>query len=73
MKLVNIIKYELNNNDLVYKYPTDEIKPGSQHIVYSGQTAFFINRNYSNQTSGLFAIIVGKISALTVLQYIIFF
>lgn len=42
MKLVNIIKYELNNNDLVYKYPTDEIKLGSQLIVYSGQTAFFV-------------------------------
>ena len=30
----------------------------------------FSNRNYAKQTDGLFARIIGKISALTVAQYI---
>lgn len=42
MALINIIKWEANTNELVYKYPVDDLRLGSQLVVYPSQTAFFV-------------------------------
>lgn len=42
MAVIDVVKYELNDRDLVYKIPTDDLKLGSQLVVYSGQTAFLV-------------------------------
>lgn len=42
MSLVQVIKWETNQNELVHKFQTEDIRLGSQLIVYPGQTAFFV-------------------------------
>lgn len=42
MAIIDVVKYELNDSELVFKVPTDELKLGSQLVVYSGQTAFLV-------------------------------
>lgn len=42
MALVNVIKWEANTNELVHKFPIEDLKIGSQLIVYPSQTAFFV-------------------------------
>lgn len=42
MALVNVIKWETNTNELVHKFPTEDLTVGSQLVVYPGQTAFFV-------------------------------
>lgn len=39
--LVSVIKYEGNNDTLVWKYPTEDFKYGSQLIVHETQEAIF--------------------------------
>lgn len=43
MSLVDVIKWEANDGDFCYKYPSDDISLGAQLVVYAGQTAFFVN------------------------------
>ena len=42
MALVNVIKWEVNISELVHKFPIDDLKMGSQLVVYPSQTAFFV-------------------------------
>lgn len=42
MALVNVVKHESNAQELVGKYTEDDIRIGSQLIVYPSQTAFFV-------------------------------
>lgn len=42
MSLVDVIRWESNPNELVHKFESDEIRLGSQLVVYPGQTAFFV-------------------------------
>ena len=42
MALLDIVKWEVSNKELVYKYPSGELRLGSQLIVYPGQTALFL-------------------------------
>lgn len=42
MDLVDIIKCEMNDKELVYKFPSENLRLGSQLIVYPTQTAFFL-------------------------------
>lgn len=42
MALVNVIKWEANTNELVHKFPIEDLKVGSQLVVYPSQTAFFV-------------------------------
>lgn len=42
MALVNVIKYEMQDGVFCYKYPVDDIRVGSQLIVYPSQVAFFV-------------------------------
>lgn len=42
MSVVDIIKWESNPNELVHKFQPDELRLGSQLVVYPSQTAFFV-------------------------------
>lgn len=42
MGVVDIIKWDANSNELVHKFPSDNLRLGSQLVVYPGQTAFFV-------------------------------
>lgn len=42
MALVNVIKWEVNPYELVHKFPIEDLKIGSQLVVYPSQTAFFV-------------------------------
>ena len=42
MALINVVKCETNNRVLVSKYPSENLRLGSQLVVYTGQKAFFV-------------------------------
>lgn len=42
MNIVDVIKCEVNDKELVYKFSSESIRLGSQLIVYPAQTAFFV-------------------------------
>ena len=42
MALVDIVKYESNDEEFIHKFPFEDIKLGSQLIVNVSQTAFFV-------------------------------
>lgn len=42
MRAVDIVKWEIIDSDLVHKFESDELRLGSQLVVYSGQSAFFV-------------------------------
>jgi membrane protease subunit (stomatin/prohibitin family) len=42
MKIVDIIKWRSNPQEVVHKFNSDDISLGSQMVVYPGQTAFFV-------------------------------
>ena len=42
MALVDVVKREMNSKELVYKFPSEDLRMGTQLVVYAGQTAFFV-------------------------------
>lgn len=42
MALIDVVKWEANNKELVHKFPSEDLRLGSQLVVYSGQTAIFV-------------------------------
>ena len=42
MAIVNVVRYENNKDEIVGKYAENDIRLGSQLIVYPSQTAFFV-------------------------------
>lgn len=42
MALVDVVKCNINDRELVYKFPSDDLRLGTQLVVYPGQTAFFV-------------------------------
>ena len=42
MAIVNVVRYENNRSEIVGKYAENDIRLGSQLIVYPSQTAFFV-------------------------------
>ena len=42
MAIVDVIKCEVNDKELIYKFPSEKIRIGSQLVVYPAQTAFFV-------------------------------
>ena len=42
MAIVDVVKWEVNDKELVYKFPSEQIRLGSQLVVYPGQTALFV-------------------------------
>lgn len=49
MNLFDVIKCEVNDKELVYKFSSENLRLGSQLVVYPTQTAFFVkNRRICN-------------------------
>ena len=42
MSVIDVIKWEINDREFCYKYPSDNISLGAQLVVYPGQVAFFV-------------------------------
>lgn len=42
MDAIDVITWEVNENELVHKFESDGLRLGSQLVVYPGQTAFFV-------------------------------
>lgn len=42
MDIVDVVKWEVSEKELAHKFPSDNIRLGSQLVVYPGQTAFFV-------------------------------
>ena len=42
MALIDVVKCEVNDEEFVYKFPSDDLRLGTQLIVYPAQTAFFV-------------------------------
>lgn len=58
MALVNVVRYENHPDEVVGKYTEDDIRLGSQLIVYPAQTAFFVRggKILDEFTSGTYTI-----------------
>lgn len=58
MALIDVVKCEVNDRELVYKFPSEDLRIGTQLVVYSGQTAFFVKggKVMDEFTSGTFTI-----------------
>lgn len=66
MNVVDIIKYEVSESEIVGKYDSHEIKLGSQLSVYPGQTAFFVKggKILDEFTSGTYTLTTENIPLL---------
>lgn len=42
MAIIDIVKYEQKAGEIVHKFPSCDLRWGSQLVVYHGQTAFFV-------------------------------
>lgn len=42
MALIDVVKCTMEDNELVAKFPSDDLRMGTQLVVYPGQTAFFV-------------------------------
>lgn len=42
MALIDVVRCEVNDKELVYKFPSEDLRIGTQLVVYAGQTAFFV-------------------------------
>lgn len=42
MAIIDVVKYEVNERELVYKFPSEDLRLGTQLVVYTGQTAFLV-------------------------------
>ena len=43
MALIDVISIEANDQELVSKFPSDNLRLGSQLVVHPAQTAFFVH------------------------------
>lgn len=42
MALIDVVKWESNEKELVHKFPSEDLRIGTQLVVYTGQTAIFV-------------------------------
>lgn len=42
MAFIDVVKCEVNDREFVYKFPSDDLRIGTQLVVYPSQTAFFV-------------------------------
>lgn len=58
MALIDVVKCDVNDKEFVYKFPSDNLKIGTQLVVYPGQTAFFVKggKMCDEFTSGTYTI-----------------
>ena len=58
MALIDVVKCEVNDSELVYKFPSEDLRIGTQLVVHTGQTAFFVKGGQVTDefTSGTYTI-----------------
>ena len=58
MNVVDVIKWEVSDKELAHKFPSDNLRLGSQLVVYPSQTAFFVKggKIYDEFSSGTYTI-----------------
>lgn len=66
MAIVEIIKWEINTKELVYKFPSNDIRIGSQLVVYPSQIAFFVKggKIFDSFTEGTYTVETNNIPLL---------
>jgi membrane protease subunit (stomatin/prohibitin family) len=66
MALIDIVKWEMNDNEVVYKFPSDDLRLGTQLVVYPSQTAFFVKGGviFDEFTSGTYTLDTNNIPIL---------
>lgn len=42
MALIDVVKCNVNDQEFVYRFPSDDLRIGTQLVVYPSQTAFFV-------------------------------
>ena len=42
MALIDVVKWESTEKELVHKFPSEDLRIGTQLVVYTGQTAIFV-------------------------------
>lgn len=42
MALIDVVKWEVNSRELIHKFPSNDLRIGTQLVVYAGQTAHFV-------------------------------
>lgn len=42
MAIIDVVKWESNTKELVHKFPSENLRLGTQLVVHAGQTAFFV-------------------------------
>ena len=42
MAIIDVVKYDGNDNDFIWKFPSDNLRFGTQLVVKQGQMAFFV-------------------------------
>lgn len=42
MALIDVVKWEANSKEIVHKFASEDLRLGTQLVVYPGQTAFFV-------------------------------
>lgn len=52
MSILDVVKCEVSDTELVSKFPSDKIRLGSQLVVYPGQTAMKAKRYYIHLVIG---------------------
>ena len=58
MALIDVIKCDIQDGEFCYKFPSDDLRIGSQLVVYPSQTAFFVKGGeiLDSFTSGTYTI-----------------
>jgi len=42
MALIDVVKWEVSDKEFCYKFPSEDLRIGTQLVVYAAQTAFFV-------------------------------
>lgn len=66
MALIDVVKYEVNDQEFIHKFPSDDLRIGTQLVVYPAQTAFFVKGGQicDEFTSGTYTIKADNIPIL---------
>ena len=42
MAIIDVVKWESNPHEIAHKFPSENLRLGTQLVVHAGQTAFFV-------------------------------
>ena len=66
MALIDVVKCDIQDGEFCYKFPSDDLRIGTQLIVYPSQTAFFVKGGqiFDTFTAGTYTISSNNIPLL---------